>query len=190
MEYLYSTNLKKDNIMKKILTLFAVVGLIAFTSCEGPEGPPGPPGDNGLIAEVFQVKGVDFTSANDYNPIIPLNPTIAASDMVLVYRQDGTDGGVPVWKMTPELYYLPDGTLDFGYNSNFTLRDVSIYMDGNDLGSVLSTFRLNQTFRIVIIPGYLTGTAKSVNKPDFSDYKSVIAKYGIDESKIKELKVK
>lgn len=173
--------------MKKILTLFAVVGMMAFSSCEGPEGPPG---QDGLIAEVFQVRGVNFTSDNNYNPIIPLDPTIAASDMVLVYRQDGTDGGVPVWKITPELYYLPDGTLDFGYNSNFTLRDVSIYMDGNDLGSVLSTFRLNQTFRIVIIPGYLTGTAKSVNKPDFSDYNAVIAKYGIDDSKVKEVKVK
>ncbi|MBE8723728.1 hypothetical protein [Flavobacterium hungaricum] len=176
--------------MKKILTLFAVVGLIVFSSCEGPEGPPGAPGEPGPLAEVFQVKGVNFTSDNNYNPIIPLDPAIFASDMVLVYRQDGTDAGAPVWKMTPELYYLPDGTLDFGYNSNFTARDVSIYMDGNDLGSVLSAFRLNQTFRIVIIPGYLSGTAKSVNKTDFSDYKSVIAKYGIDESKIKELKVK
>ncbi|AWK05066.1 hypothetical protein HYN56_12825 [Flavobacterium crocinum] len=173
--------------MKKILTLFAVVGLIAFSSCEGPEGPPGEPGP---AAEVFQVKGVNFTSANDYNPIIDLNPSIFSSDMVLVYRQDGNAGGAPVWKMAPELYYLPNGSLDFGYNFNFTVNDVSIYMDGNDLESVLSGFRLNQTFRIVIIPGYLTGTAKSVNKPDFSDYHAVIAKYGIDDSKVKEVKVK
>lgn len=171
--------------MKKILTLFAVVGLIVFTSCEGPEGPPGQ--DGSIPAEVYQVKGVNFTNDNDYNPIIPLSPAILPSDMVLVYRQDGTDGGTPVWKMTPELYYLPDGTLDFGYNSNFTVNDVSIYMDGNDLGSVLTSFRLNQTFRIVIIPGYLTGTAKSVNKADFSDYKKVIEKYNIDDTKIKTI---
>lgn len=175
--------------MKKILTLFAVVGLIAFSSCEGPEGPEGPQGPEGPISEVYQVKGVNFTVANDYNPIIPFTPPIFGSDMVLVYRQDGTDAGAPVWKMAPELYYLPNGTLNFGYNFNFTVNNVSIYMDGSDLGSVLSTFRLNQTFRIVIIPGYLTGTAKSANKSDFSDYKKVIAKYNIDESKIKSIKL-
>lgn len=175
--------------MKKILTLFAVVGLFAFTGCEGPEGPPGQDGEPGPLAEVFQVKGVNFSDLNDYNPVIPFDPPIFGSDMVLVYRQDGTDAGVPVWKMAPELYYFPDGTLNFGYNFNFTVNDVSIYMDGNDLGSVSSTFRLNQTFRIVIIPGYLTGTAKSANKADFSDYKKVIAKYHIDESKIKSIKL-
>ena len=172
--------------MKKILTLFAFVGLIAFTSCEGPEGPPGLPGPE---AEVYQVSGVSFTSANDYNPIIPLNPTILSADMVLLYRQSGTDNGAPVWKLTPELYYLTDGTLDFGYNYNFTLRDVSIYMDGFDLGNVLSTFRLNQTFRIVIIPGYLTGLGKSVNKSNFSDYNEVVKRYNINETKIKSIKL-
>ncbi|MGE8339999.1 hypothetical protein BSF41_25770 [Flavobacterium sp. ACN2] len=176
--------------MKKILTLFAVIGLIAFSSCEGPEGPPGPEGIPGPEAEVFQVKGVNFTSSNDYNPIIPLDPNIFASDMVLVYRKAGVDNGADVWKLAPELYYFNDGTFDFGFNYNFTLRDVSIYMDGGDLGGVLDSFRLNQTFRIVIIPGYLSGTAKSVNKPDYSDYKAVIEKYGIDDSKVKEIKLK
>jgi len=170
--------------MKKILTLFAVVGLMAFSSCEGPEGPPGEPGP---LAEVYQVKGVSFTSTNDYNPIIPLDPTILSSEMVLLYRQDGTDNGAPIWKLTPELYYLADGRLDFGYNYNFTVRDVSIYMDGNDLANVLPDFRLNQTFRIVIIPGYLSGTAKSINKSNFSDYNAVIEKYKIDETKLKTI---
>ncbi|MDQ6469245.1 hypothetical protein RB619_01230 [Flavobacterium sp. LHD-80] len=173
--------------MKKILTLFALVGLIAFTSCEGPEGPPGEPGP---AAEVFQVKGVNFTASNNYNPIIPLNPNIFSSDMVLVYRKSGVDNGADVWKMAPELYYFDDGTFNFGYNFNFTLRDVSIYLDGGDLATVVDGFRLNQTFRIVIIPGYLSGAAKSVNKPDFSDYHAVIAKYGIDDSKVKEITVK
>lgn len=174
--------------MKKILTLFAVVGLIVFSSCEGPEGPEGPVGPPGE-AEVFQVKGVSFTEANDYNPIIPLDPIILPSDMVLVYRQSGVANGAPVWKLTPELYYLDNGTFNFGYNYNFTVRDVSIYMDGFDLGNVLSTFRLNQTFRIVIIPGYPTGTAKSVNKSNFSDYNEVIKKYNIDDSKMKTIQL-
>ncbi|MBB4803110.1 hypothetical protein HNP37_003185 [Flavobacterium nitrogenifigens] len=170
--------------MKKILTLFAVAGLMAFSSCSSNDD------DNDTISEVFQVRGVSFTPQNDYNPIIDLNPSIFPGDMVLVYRQDGSDGGAPVWKMAPELYYFADGTLDFGYNFNFTVNDVSIYMDGNDLASVSDQYRLNQTFRIVIIPGYVTGAAKSVNKADYSDYNAVIARYGIDDSKVKEVKVK
>jgi len=174
--------------MKKILTLFAVVGLIVFSSCEGPEGPPGQDGVN-IEAEVYQVKGVSFTSDNGYNPIIPLNPAILPADMVLLYRQDGTDNGAPVWKLTPELYYLADGTFDFGYNYNFTVRDVSVYMDGFDLAGISTAFRLNQTFRIVIIPGYLTGTFKSANKSSFSDYNAVIKKYNIDDSNIKSIEL-
>lgn len=172
--------------MKKILTLFFLVGLIVFTSCEGPEGPPGEPGP---YAEVYEVSNVNFTANNDYNPIIPLNPAIFDSDMVVLYRLAGVDNGRDVWKMTPELYYFADGTFNFGYNFNFTKSDVSVYLDGNDLGSVQSTFRLNQIFRIVIIPGYLTGTGKSINKPDFSDYDAVIKKYNIDDSKVKAIKL-
>ena len=53
--------LKKLNIMKKILTLFAVVGLIVFSSCEGPEGPPGPPGYDGESSnKVFEIINEDF----------------------------------------------------------------------------------------------------------------------------------
>lgn len=177
--------------MKKIMILLAVVGTVMFTSCEGPEGPPGYDGldgQDGSPAEVYQVSGVSFTAANDYNPIIPLVPAISTSEMVLVYRLAGNDNG-PVWKLTPELYYLEDGTFDFGYNYNFTINDVSIYMDGFDLGNVTNAFRLNQTFRIVIIPGYLSTAAKSVKsaQPDYSDYNAVIKKYNIDDSKVKTI---
>jgi hypothetical protein len=170
--------------MKMILTLFAIVGLVAFSSCEGPEGPPGEPGP---LAEVYEVSNVNFTAANDYNPIIPLNPAIYDSDMVVLYRLAGVDNGQDVWKMTPELYYFANGTFNFGYNFNFTKNDVSIYLDGNDLASVATTFRTNQIFRIVIIPGYFSN--KSANKPDFSDYNAVIKRYNIDDSNLKKIKL-
>jgi hypothetical protein len=169
--------------MKKILTLFAVVGLMAFSSCTSDDGE-----DNDTISEVYEVSGVNFTAANDYNPIIPLAPAIYPSDMVLVYRLAGVASGQDVWKLTPETYYFADGTLNFAYNYNFTVNDVSIYMDGNSLSTVSNDFRLNQVFRIVIVPGYLSG--KSVNKPDYSDYKAVIQRYNIDDSKVKKIKLK
>lgn len=168
--------------MKKILTLFAIVGLVAFSSCSSDDVP-----DNDTISEVYEVSNVNFTAANDYNPIIPLNPAIFDSDMVVLYRLAGVENGQDVWKMTPELYYFANGTFNFGYNFNFTKNDVSIYLDGNDLASVATTFRTNQIFRIVIIPGYFSN--KSVNKPDFSDYNAVIKKYNIDDSNLKKIKL-
>ncbi|SHH18116.1 hypothetical protein [Flavobacterium defluvii] len=171
--------------MKKILTLFAVVGLMAFTSCEGPEGPPGQ--DGSIPAEVYEVSNVNFTNTNNYNPVIALSPAILPSDMVLVYRLSGVDNGRDVWKLLPENYYLADGTLDFGFDYDFTISDVSIYMIGNDLGGVVSSFRLNQVIRIVIVPGYLTG--KSVNKPDYSNYNEVIKRYNINDNNIKKIKL-
>jgi hypothetical protein len=168
--------------MKKILTLFAVVGLLTLSGCSNDE-------DNDTISSVYEFSNVNFTAENDYNPIISF-PTILPSDMVVLYRLAGTDKGEDVWKMTPELYYFANGTLNFGYNFNFTRFDVSIYMDGEDLANVLTSFRTNQIFRVVIIPGFLANaTAKSTKKEDFSDYKAVIAKYNIDDTNIKRVKL-
>lgn len=177
--------------MKKILTLFAVAGLMAFASCEGPEGPPGydgvqgPKGDPGLTSEVYEVANISFTSANNYSVLIPLNPAIYTSDMVLVYRLVGNDNGNDIWKLLPEVYYTANGSLDFGYEYDFTSNDVSINMFGNDLGTVNNTNRINQILRIVILPGTLT--SKSSNKPDYSDYNAVIKKYNIDDSNVKKI---
>lgn len=86
--------------MKKILTLFAVVGLMAFSSCSNNDDV-----DNDTISEVYEVSNVNFTATNDYNPLIPLNPAIFSSDMVLLYRLSGVDNGEDVWKLTPETYF-------------------------------------------------------------------------------------
>ncbi len=39
--------------MKRIITLFAIIGLLAFSGCEGPEGIPG---QDGLTADAFEIK--------------------------------------------------------------------------------------------------------------------------------------
>ena len=53
--------------MKKILTLFAVVGLLAFASCEGPEGPQGPAGPVGAVYENIAPNYYNFTQNNNYS---------------------------------------------------------------------------------------------------------------------------
>ena len=172
--------------MKKILTLFAVIGLIAFSSCEGPEGPPGPPGskgDPGYVNEIFEV-GMNFNASNNYGTTFPLNPVIAKSDNILVYELVNVNDGIDTWALLPQVYYFPNGTAQ--YNFDFSFDQFSIFIDSNlPLSSLPSSFTTGKTFRVVIIPGAVYG--KSVNNSDNSNYYEVIKRYNIDDSNVKKL---
>ncbi len=180
--------------MKKILTLFAVVGLIVFSSCEGPEGPPGrdgqdgSKGDPGFVSEVFELQNVNFgfNNTDGYNIYQKLNPVIYDSDVILIYRLAGViDSNTPIWQQIPRTLYTSKGELD--YDFDFSKGDFTIYAGGNYDLSLTPEFLKNQTFRIVIIPGAFSTTSKSVNKPDYSDYNDVIKRYNIDDSNVKKL---
>jgi hypothetical protein len=174
--------------MKKILTLFAVVGLIVFSSCEGPEGPPGPegiPGQN--VNKVFEIFNEDFAYNNTdgYNISGTFNPFIGEASTVLIYRLAGTvDASTPIWQLIPRTIYLSNNR-ELDYDYDFTREDFKIYAGGNYDEETTPEFLDDQTFRIVIVPG--TFTSKSVSKPDFSDYNAVIKKYNIDDSNVKRL---
>ena len=174
--------------MKKILTLFAVVGLIVFSSCEGPEGPPGQEGPPGLIGTVYENVApnyYNFTVGNNYSVRFNFPTPIYDSDVVLVYRFDGTDAGNrPVWQALPETYYFDDGTRDFSFKYIFTFNYVDIYLDGNNLTDPeLNDYRLEQIFRIVVVPADFAAT---VNKKNYFD---VINKLNINENQIQEIKL-
>lgn len=170
--------------MKKILTLFAVVGLFAFTGCSNNDDDV----DYDTISGVFDVPNVSFTSENDYSKSVP-NPSAYASDVILVYRSAGVEtNGNRIWKLLPETYFTDDRGLDFTYTFQFSRDYIDIFMDGYDLDGVNSSYRLNQVFRIVIVPGDFLGTNKTVNKADYSDYNAVIKKYNINDKNVKELK--
>ena len=166
--------------MKKTITLLAVFGIVLFSSCEGPQGPPGFDGKDGLISEVFEVT-TSFNSSNNYSALVPLNPAIYSSDVVLVYRLAGIDQGKDVWKLLPETYYFNDGTLNFGYDFDFTKTSVAIYLFGNDLGSVSTNYRLNQVLRIVIVPGSFSS---AINK---NNYAEVMAALKVNENQVQKI---
>ncbi|WP_316635545.1 hypothetical protein [uncultured Flavobacterium sp.] len=176
--------------MKKILTLFAVVGLIAFSSCTGPEGPPGldgPQGPEGPVAEVFELQNVNFSynSTDGYNIYQKLTPVIFDSDVILIYRLTGTiNPTTPIWQQIPRTVYTSKGNFD--YDFDFSKSDFTIFAGGNYDLALTPEFIKNQTFRIVIVPGAFSTTGKSV-KPDYSDYNAVIKKYNIDDSNVKRL---
>jgi hypothetical protein len=185
------SNFKNINKMKKIITLLAVIGLIVFSSCEGPEGPPG---QDGLIADVFELRNVNFShdsnSPNTTGYFIgrELNPLLYDGDVILIYElSDNTSSGSPVWRQIPRTVYLSQGR-NFDYDFDFSKEDFNIYAGGNyDLSSTPEWIK-GLTFRIVIIPGPSNVTAKSASKKvDLSDYNAVIKAYNLDDSNVKVL---
>ena len=72
------------------------------------------------------------------------------------------------------------------YNFDFTRYDVSIFLDANfPLVDLSSAWTQNQTFRIVIVPGYFSN--RSATQVDLNDYDAVIQAYGISLNNIKRL---
>lgn len=171
--------------MKKILTLFAVVGLIAFSSCEGPEGPIGPVGPEGPIAFVTE-STMDFVGPSFANNV-PLKGMLSG-DNILVYELVSAANQADKWALLPQIYYFNNGTETAQYNFSFSKNNVTIFIDGSlsDFSQLPSDFRLKKTFRIVIIPGDDGVNAKKV-KADYSDYNAVIAKYHIDDSNVTKI---
>ncbi len=162
--------------MKKITLLIAFIGMISLQSCTVNEAPTNTV-DNDTISEVFEVTR-SFNTSNNFSTLVTLPHTIYSSDMVLVYRLSGVVSGTDVWKLMPETYYFSDGTLDFGYDFDFTQYDVNLFMHGFDLAGVSSNYRTNQVFRIVIVPGYFGKHAPSKDKSAYQDYEHVVATFG------------
>jgi len=169
--------------MRTIKLLLAIFMIISIQSCTNDTTTNAI--DNDTISEVFEYSNVNFFP-NSYSVVLTYPHVIYASDMVLVYRLSGSYQGEDVWKLLPETYYFPDGTLDLRYDFDFTRFDTQVYMEGFDLPAVSSTYRLNQVFRVVIVPGYFGNKQKSI---DFSDYKAVMKTYKVNENKIIKIKL-
>jgi hypothetical protein len=165
--------------MNKIITFLAVLGIFSLQSCTVNDNTPIV--DNDTISEVFEVT-TSFNSTNNYSKLVALNPSIYSSDVVLVYRLSGTYQGRDVWKLLPETHYFNDGTIDFGYNFDFTRNDVNIYLIGNNLQTVSDQYRVNQVLRIVIVPGAFSADLKT------SNYADVMARLNINESQIQSVR--
>lgn len=171
--------------MKKITLLIAFIGMITLQSCTVNEVQDNV--DNDTIAEVFELRNVNFSynnSTGGYFIYRSLNPQIYASDNILIYRMsDLIDSNTPVWQLIPRTLYLNEGELD--YDFDFSREDFTIYADGTYNLSVTPEYIFNQTFRIVIIPGYFSN--RSATQVDLNDYNAVIQAYGISPNNVKRL---
>lgn len=170
--------------MKKIVTLFAFVSFFALTSCTTTEeyydGE-----DYDTIGTTYENQiGHDFSSSNDYSFGFDFPQRLVESDVVLVYRYDGDDSsGRPVWQALPETYYFNDGTRDFSFKYVFTRDYVDVYLDGNDRSTIPADYRLDQFFRIVIVPADFAATM------DTSNYNEVMNTLKISETNVKKVKL-
>ena len=171
--------------MKKIITLLAVVGMFSLQGCtvsDGLPGPQGPQGEDGLIAEVFELKNVSFTyNANDgYTIYQKLTPNIYASDVILIYRLSGSiNSNTPIWQLIPRTLFLSQGELD--YDFDFSKEDFTIYAGGNYNLALTPQYLNNQTFRIVIVPGSFSVSLNKYN------YIEVMSALNIKENQIQKI---
>jgi hypothetical protein len=165
--------------MKRIFLLLAVIGITTLSSCDGDTGPAGP------RSEVFELQNINFTlnQNNEYTVSQNLTPFINDSDNILIYRLAGTiDSQTPIWQLIPRTLFVDEGELDYDYD--FSAVDFTIYAGGTfDIGTT-PQFIQNQTFRIVIIPGYFS---KGSNL-DYNDYNAVIKALKINDSNVTVLK--
>ena len=171
--------------MKKITIFFAIIGMIILNACQRNEIIEAPQQDNDTIAEVFELKGVNFIlNGTQYEIYRVLNPNIFASDNILIYRLSGTvNPTTPIWQLIPRTLFLPpQGELD--YDFDFSKEDFTIYANGNYNLNLTPTYINNQTFRIVVIPGSFRNRMKPV---DFSDYHAVLKRYNISDKKLIQL---
>ena len=171
--------------MKKITLFFAIIGMIVLNACQSNEIMQEPQQDDDTIAEVFELKGVNFVlNGTQWEIYRKLNPNIFASDNILIYRLAGTIvPTTPIWQLIPRTLFLPEGQLN--YDFDFSKEDFTIYAGGNYNISLTPMYLNNQTFRIVIIPGFFNNR---LSKPeDFSDYDAVLKRYNISDKKVIQL---
>ncbi|MFN4197799.1 MAG: collagen-like protein [Flavobacterium sp.] len=170
--------------MKKLVLLFSAIGMIALQSCEGPAGPPGPPGNPGvnIEAQVYEVTR-SFNQGNGFSQLITFNTPMFASDVVLVYILWDVDGNTPIWRLMPQTVQWDEG--DFIYNFDFTRFDVRLFMTSADfpLNILGPQWTNNQTFRIVLVPGYF-GNNLRVN---YNDYEAVMNMIGKTEADVRPI---
>ena len=171
---------------KKHTLLLVFIGMITLQSCTVNEVQENV--DNDTIAEVFELRNVNFSynsSTGGYFIYRTLNPQIYASDNILIYRMsDVIDSNTPVWQLIPRTVYFSDGD-ELDYDYDFSREDFTIYVNSTYNLSETPEYIFNQTFRIVIIPGYFSN--KSDLDVNFYDYESVVKKNNINESQIKLL---
>lgn len=155
--------------MKKIFLLLSIVSVFGLTACSNDDDV-----DHDTISENFE-RTFNFTRNNatgKYSVLFPLDPVIYDSDVVLVYRVAPDDEGFITKQLIPRTLYLP-GEQEVDYDFNFTSKDILFTIDATFDLATTPQYTQNQTFRIVIVPGYFS---KTVNLDNYDAVMSALEK--------------
>lgn len=165
--------------MKKIFLLLSIVSVFGLTSCNNDDDV-----DYDTYPEVFEVDNVNFIASGDFQAIIPLDPVIYSTDVILVYRLSGVNNfGNDIWEPIPTTYNLPQGQLN--YNFDFSQDDVVLYLDATFDPMQRQDFSLNQIFRIVIVPGYV---ADNLHNNEFDTVMSALKEVNDGPVQVKSIR--
>jgi len=184
--------------MKKLQSIFGILMLLPFLSCEGPQGPPGPPGFDGfdgqdgvnILGQVLEIE-TDFTPENNYSVLYSFPNTVEVfeSDVVLVYllwdqTEDGNGDPVDVWRLLPQTRILNQGLLQ--YNFDYTFFDVNLFLESDfDLSTLPSGDTDNQVFRIAVLPADFAQGAKL----NVSNLSAVMQTLNVTENDIQRVRL-
>lgn len=169
--------------MKKIFLLLATFGLLTLSGCNNDDDRIIDNGyvDNDTYSEVVDLNNVNLgfdASTGRYSIVFPLDPPIFSSDVILAYRWINDDG-FWVWDPIPATLYLSDGN-EVDYRFNFNEESVLIYADATFNLASAPEFTQNQSFRIVIVPGYFAETMQT------NDYDSVMSSLRQSQIEVKQ----
>tara|TARA_R110000868_G_scaffold267026_2_gene526291 strand:+ start:583 stop:1089 length:507 start_codon:yes stop_codon:yes gene_type:complete len=146
--------------MKKV-TLLGIFLAVFAISCEGPQGPPGFDGVN-IVGATYEIDNVDFAvGTNTIRYTFPQD--LANGDAVLVYRLEAVQDGLDIWEPLPTATIFFEGGGFLQYRFNYTIADVDIIIESDDLATIGTEFMLNQVFRIIVVPSDLIGTIDTSN---------------------------
>ncbi len=151
--------------MKKIITVLCIATFI-FTSCSSDDDRV----DNDTVGQTFELENVNFV-APEYAVNIPFpnNVEVFGSDAILVYRLEDIVNGNDVWEPLPTPVIFLENNGELNYRFNHTVNDVDIYLETPDISLIGDNYRINQVFRIVVVPsGFATNT-----NIDLSDFNAV-----------------
>jgi hypothetical protein len=209
--------------MKRLLPIFMMLALFLSQACEGPEGPAGAPGPAGppgpagttgtqgapgtpATSMIYEIGGWNFTAETNFELGIVFadyEMPVTESDAILVYRLWNVVEQTPVWRILPQVIYLPaqDTTqkVTLQYDFVHSPEALAIFMDGTaDLNTLPEGLTTEQVFRIVVIPGQIAerrdGTKKKMNlsdyNVDYNNYEEVIKFFRLSDKNVRKISLK
>lgn len=173
--------------MKKLTLTIGTFLALFIISCEGPSGPPGPQGLEGLpgvniVGETYEVANISFSpNANDFQFKFPEG--LVDGDAVLVYRLEAVEDGLDIWEPLPTATFtFSDGNF-LQYRFNYTLGDVFIIAESNNLSTIDQALVKNQVFRIVVVPSDM------VSSLDTNNLEAVMKSLNMNEKNVQKIQM-